>query len=179
MQFSYDSPLGELKLDVTLGGVCTLRFPTDDAKRLAHNESVTQFVLMHEQHFLVGTSDIAPYIDDAKRWLDLYFEGKNPDFMPDTMLLGSEVQKKVWELLKEIPYGKSTTYGELAKKYKERYHIEKMSAQAIGQAVGANQLPIIIPCHRVLASKSKISGFADGVARKAYLLGIEQIPWRP
>lgn len=179
MIFKYDSPLGTLKLDVIRTGICTLRFPTTDPARIAHAESVSGYLHQMEMNFCAGPDDITEHVAKTRKWLDLYFSGKKPDFMPDITLLGSDFQKKVWRLLQEIPYGESISYGVLARRYQERYQVKAMSAQAIGQAVGANQLPIIIPCHRVLGSNNKITGFADGVDKKAYLLGIEQIPWRP
>ncbi len=179
MQFKYDSPLGELKLDVSWSGVCALRLPTSDPEQLAHAQRVTEFLLEVERNCFVGYRDVVVYFNQAKKWLDLYFLGKKPDFMPELHMLGSKFQKNVWKILEEIPYGESISYGSLTKKYKERYQVEAMSNQAIGQAVGANQLPIFIPCHRVLGSKNKIGGFAYGVDKKAYLLGIEQISWRP
>lgn len=105
----------------------------------------------------------------AKMWLDSYFRGefREPDFpiLPD----GTAFQKQVWQLLLEIPWGQVTTYGCLARQISE-----KMSPQAVGQAVGKNPLAIIIPCHRCIGATGKLTGYAWGTERKKWLLEHEQ-----
>lgn len=111
-----------------------------------------------------------PILADTKRWLDVYFSGRKPDFMPPLHPVGSPFQQKVWELLLEIPYGQTTTYGALAK----RLNAGRMSAQAVGGAVGHNPISIIIPCHRVVGTNGSLTGYAGGLDRKIKLLEIEK-----
>lgn len=110
---------------------------------------------------------------DAKKWLDYYFEGKAPDFTPELLLKGSEFQLEVWEILKNIPYGKTITYKDIANKIAKKRGILKMSSQAIGGAVSRNPILIIIPCHRVIGSNGLLTGYAGGIKRKEKLLELE------
>ena len=109
----------------------------------------------------------------TREWLDLYFLGKAPDFMPPFSVSGTKFRKEVWELLLQIPYGQTTTYGELAKKLAARRNIARMSAQAVGSAVGHNPVSILIPCHRVIGSDGSLTGYAGGIEKKAALLALE------
>ena len=106
-------------------------------------------------------------VQPAIRWLDSYFSGQQPGFTPLIKLHGTDFQRRVWQALMEIPYGQTTTYGELARR------IGCHSAQAIGQAVGRNPIAIIIPCHRVIGSDGSLTGYAYGVDCKKYLLDLE------
>lgn len=111
----------------------------------------------------------------AKEWLDEYFKG---NLIPMTLplhFIGTEFQKEVWELLLQIPYGKSRTYGELTKELASKKGIDRMSAQAVGGAVGRNRISILVPCHRVLGTGGKLTGYAGGLERKAALLKLEGI----
>ena len=112
-----------------------------------------------------------PVFAQTKKWLDAYFAGKCPAFLPPLAPKGSPFRQKVWELLLAIPYGETRTYGELAKILSG----EKtgMSAQAVGGAVGHNPISIIIPCHRVLGSGGQLIGYAGGLDKKKYLLVLE------
>ncbi len=111
----------------------------------------------------------------AKRWLDVYFSGREPDFMPPLHPSGSDFRKAVWKLLLEIPYGKTVTYGELAKKLAVQRGIPRMSAQAVGGAVGHNEISIIIPCHRVVGTNGSLTGYAGGIEKKIRLLELENV----
>ncbi len=110
----------------------------------------------------------------ARQWLDVYFTGEIPDFTPAIRFIGTEFQLKVWNIIKAIPYGKTTTYGEIAK----QIITEKgttMSAQAVGGAVGKNPISIIVPCHRVLGAGGRLTGYTGGIEKKISLLKIENI----
>ncbi|SFS39715.1 methylated-DNA-[protein]-cysteine S-methyltransferase [Succinivibrio dextrinosolvens] len=111
----------------------------------------------------------------TKKWLDLYFEGKCPDFIPEISLKGTDFQEKVWKELLRIPYGQTTTYGEIAKSLTVKQGLKHMSAQAVGGAVGHNHVSIIIPCHRVLGNGGKLTGYSGGLAIKKKLLQLEGI----
>lgn len=108
-----------------------------------------------------------PVFDLTRQWLDIYFSGKEPTFTPPLQIRGSTFRKQVWNLLLEIPYGRTMTYGEIARK------LQCKSAQAVGGAVGHNPISLIIPCHRVIGADGSLTGYAGGVERKASLLKLE------
>ena len=112
-------------------------------------------------------------------WLDRYFAGEavSPRELP-LNLAGSPFRRTIWQLLMEDPYGHCITYGELAAAYTRRTGVPRMSAQAVGGAVGANPIPIVIPCHRVLAAGGRLGGFSCGLEVKRRLLALEHIRYR-
>lgn len=114
-----------------------------------------------------------PVLTEAKRWLDIYFTGKEPNFMPPLHMLGTDFQKEVWEILRTIPYGKTTTYRAIAKKIAKKRGLAEMSSQAVGSAVGRNELSIIVPCHRVVGTNGSLTGYAGGIDKKIQLLKLE------
>lgn len=116
-----------------------------------------------------------PIFEETKRWLDIYFSGKEPDFMPPLHMIGTPFQLSVWKILCKIPYGKTTTYGEIAKHIAEERGLSRMSAQAVGGAVGHNEISIIIPCHRVVGTNGSLTGYAGGIATKKALLKLEDV----
>lgn len=112
----------------------------------------------------------------TKKWLDRYFNREKPDINELAInLIGSEFRKNVWEILKTIPYGEVITYNDIAKKIAKQKGISKMSAQAIGGAVGHNPISIIVPCHRVVGSNGSLTGYAGGIEKKIQLLKLEGI----
>ena len=111
-----------------------------------------------------------PVFADTCRWLDTYFAGRDPGFLPQLAPEGTPFRKEVWGLLLGIPYGETTSYGALAAKIASKRDVGRMSAQAIGGAVGHNPIPIIIPCHRVIAADGSIGGFTGGLEIKRWLL---------
>ena len=115
-----------------------------------------------------------PALLEAKRWLDIYFSGKEPDFTPPLHPIGSAFRQSVWEILLQIPYGKTTTYGEITRQLSEKMGLSRMSAQAVGGAVGHNEISIIIPCHRVVGTNGSLTGYAGGIDKKGKLLELEQ-----
>lgn len=115
-----------------------------------------------------------PVFEMAKKWLDIYFSGIEPDFKLPLKFTGSEFQNEVWEILYTIPYGKTMTYGEIAKELAKRRGINRMSAQAVGGAVGKNEISIIVPCHRVVGSNGSLTGYAGGIDKKIELLKLEK-----
>lgn len=112
--------------------------------------------------------------DEAEGWLDLYFSGKAPDFLPALNPRGTAFRRTVWNILLTIPYGQTMTYGKVAALAAKRLERPRMSAQAAGSAVGHNPISLIIPCHRVIGSDGSLTGYAGGLERKARLLGLEQ-----
>lgn len=116
-----------------------------------------------------------PVFEQTAKWLDIYFSGKNPDFTPPLYLSSTQFRNEVWKILLTIPYGKIMTYGEIAKLMAENRGVEKMSAQAIGGAVGHNPISIIVPCHRVMGKNGSLTGYAGGVDIKEKLLKFENV----
>lgn len=114
-----------------------------------------------------------PVFAEAKHWLDIYFSGKEPDFTPPLHFIGTDFQKEVWEILCAIPYGQTMTYGAIADQLAKKRGLSRMSAQAVGGAVGHNNLSIIVPCHRVVGSDGSLTGYAGGIERKTFLLNLE------
>ena len=114
-----------------------------------------------------------PILAQAKEWLDVYFSGKEPDFTPPLHPIGSPFRQAVWKLLLQIPYGQTTTYGEIARQMEKLQNRPHMSAQAVGGAVGHNGISIIIPCHRVVGTKGSLTGYAGGLDKKIALLELE------
>lgn len=116
-----------------------------------------------------------PVFEETARWLDIYFSGKNPGFMPPLSFHATPFRQTVWEILLSIPYGKTMTYGEIADKIARQKGLEKMSAQAVGGAVGHNPISIIVPCHRVVGAGGSLTGYAGGVEKKQRLLELEGV----
>ena len=114
-----------------------------------------------------------PVFDQTCRWLDVYFSGEAPDFTPALTLKSTAFRKAVWELLLTIPYGRTMTYGQIADRIAVQTGIQRMSAQAVGGAVGHNPIALIIPCHRVIGAGGNLTGYAAGMDKKTALLQME------
>ena len=155
----YDSPLGGILLAADEIGLTGLWF--DGEIYFAGN--LPKVYAERETSILL----------EAKRWLDIYFSGKEPDFTPPLHPIGSAFRQSVWEILLQIPYGKTTTYGEIARQLSEKMGLSRMSAQAVGGAVGHNEISIIIPCHRVVGTNGSLTGYAGGIDKKGKLLELE------
>ena len=139
----YHSPLGPIVLEGCGGRLTGLRFEAKNIAPAGEGEAM---------------------LDEARRWLDCYFEGKIPNWMPHLQLEGTPFQQRVWQELMHIPYGRTVSYGQLAER------IGCRSAQAVGGAVGRNPVAIIVPCHRVVGADGTLTGFAYGLERKRWLL---------
>ena len=115
-----------------------------------------------------------PVFDEANRWLDIYFSGRAPDFTPPLSMKTTQFRKAVWEIMLTIPYGKTMTYGEIADRIAKEKGLVRMSAQAVGGAVGHNSISLIIPCHRVVGTNGSLTGYAGGIDKKVKLLTMEK-----
>ena len=113
-------------------------------------------------------------LDAACAWLDCYFAGREPGFTPPLHLEGSPFRLAVWAILRAIPYGQTVTYGSIAAQLSARTG-QRMTAQAVGGAVGRNPVSIIVPCHRVVGAKGALTGYAGGLERKLRLLELEGV----
>ncbi|MCR5379577.1 MAG: methylated-DNA--[protein]-cysteine S-methyltransferase [Lentisphaeria bacterium] len=156
----HDSPVGKLTL-------------------VSNGSQLTGLYVEGQRYFpdltvVVKRADL-PLFNDVSRWLDDYFAGKKPPVQSLPLLLqGTAFRMKVWELLQAIPYGETTTYGELARRLNETGGM-KTCARAVGNAVGHNPISIIIPCHRVVGADGGLTGYAGGLDVKCKLLALEQI----
>lgn len=153
----YQSPLGEIIL-------------TSDGKSLTGLSY--DFPEMLLPYFIEKP---LPIFSETDRWLDIYFSGKNPDFIPKLSLKVTGFRKMVWDILLTIPFGQTITYGEIASRIAKQRGIPRMSAQAVGGAVGHNPIALIIPCHRVVGANGSLTGYAGGIDKKEQLLRLEQV----
>lgn len=157
----FASPLGEI----------TLR---------SDGEALTGLWFADDKHY--GAKDIDGEVladldvfMQAEAWLAEYFAGREPKVSVPLKLQGSEFQMQVWRLLQDIPYGRLVTYGDVAKKIAAQKGVARMSAQAVGGAVGHNPLCIIVPCHRVVGANGSLTGYGGGMWRKVRLLELEKV----
>ena len=131
-----------------------------------------------QQGEAVGQGESLPLFKDVTKWLDDYFAGKRPNYIPEYQINNATpFRREVLEILKTIPYGETITYGEIAVQIAKNHNIDKMSAQAVGGAVGWNPIGIIVPCHRVLGVSKKLTGYSGGIDNKIGLLNIEGIKY--
>lgn len=152
----YDSPLGDITLASDGEGLVGLWF--DGQKHFAE--------ALDAQHI----EKALPIFDQAARWLDIYFSGRKPDFMPPLHMRGTDFRRAVWEVLLTIPYGQTMTYGEIA----AQIGLSGTSTRAVGGALGHNPISIIVPCHRVVGADGSLTGYAGGVEKKKQLLDMER-----
>ena len=116
-----------------------------------------------------------PLLKEAKKWLDIYFSGREPDFLLPLRYDSTPFRKAVCDIMLTIPYGRTMTYGDIAARVAHQRGLEKMSAQAVGGAVGHNPISLMIPCHRVVGTGGSLTGYGGGIARKVKLLELEHV----
>lgn len=116
-----------------------------------------------------------PVFEQAENWLDLYFSGKDPGFTPPLSMRTTPFRKRVWEIMLQIPFGQTMTYGQIAAQIAKENGLPHMSAQAVGGAVSHNSISLIIPCHRVIGSNGSLTGYSGGVDKKIKLLSLEGV----
>ena len=153
---TYDSPLGEILL-------------------FSDGEALTGLYLPGQQARYEGTEGDSPVFDKVKDWLDAYFRGEDPEICFSLAPQGTLFQKMVWDILLTIPRSQTRSYGSIAREMARRMGKEKMSAQAVGQAVGSNPISVIIPCHRVVGANGQLTGYAGGLDKKIWLLKHEGV----
>ena len=159
----YVSPMGNILLAADDMGLAGLWF-----------EGQKYFALsLDKEH----TERETPLFEKVKRWLAVYFSGKEPDFTVPLHFVGTAFQKEVWEILCTIPYGQTMTYGEIAKQIAAKKGLPHMSAQAVGGAVGHNKISVIVPCHRVVGANGSLTGYAGGLEKKEKLLALERVDY--
>lgn len=150
----YDSPVGNILL-------------------LSNENTLIRLSIEGQKYYIDKADNKIPQKNDieifvqTKEWLDRYFEGKKPKISELKIdITGNEFRKNVWKILCEIPYGKTITYGEIARKVAKNMNKKTMSAQAVGGAVGNNPISIIIPCHRVVGKNGNLTGYSGGIDKK-------------
>lgn len=156
-----------------------LASPLGEITLRSDGEALTGLWFADDKHY--GAKDIAgaaladlDIFTQAENWLAEYFAGREPKVSVPLKLQGSEFQMQVWRLLQDIPYGRLVTYGDIAKKIAAQKGVVRMSAQAVGGAVGHNPLCIIVPCHRVVGANGSLTGYGGGMWRKVRLLELEK-----
>ena len=157
--YYYESPLG----GITVSG---------------NGDALTGLWFDAQAHFASTLSDTyeyreLPVFHETARWLDLYFSGGSPRFTPPLLMIGTPFRKAVWEILLSIPYGETVTYGQIAASLAKKQGIARVSARAVGSAVGHNPISLIVPCHRVIGADGSLTGYAGGLDRKRALLMLE------
>ena len=157
--YKYKSPLGHILLAADEIGLTGLWF-----------EGQKYFANTLPEDYVPQETKI---LTKAKKWLDVYFSGEEPKFTPPLHPDGSTFRQAVWQLLLQIPYGQTITYGEIARRMAEVKKVPLMSAQAVGGAVGHNEISIIIPCHRVVGTNGSLTGYGGGIDKKISLLNLE------
>lgn len=157
----YNSPIGQLTL-------------------ISEGEYLTNLYIEGQIYYLDNRikylkKDNLEIFIQTKKWLNMYFEGNIPNIKLKIKLKGTPFQEEVWHILTTIPYGKIITYKDIANKIAKKKNIKIMSSQAVGRAVGNNPISIIIPCHRVIGTNGKLTGYNGGINLKRRLLNIENM----
>lgn len=160
----YQSPLGAMTMSSNGEALTGLWFDSSQ-----QNSSLPQGMKREK------ANNFSKVFEEAEEWLNIYFSGRTPNFMPNISLVGTEFRKAVWDILLSIPYGDIITYGEIADKIAKERGIKRMSAQAVGGAVSHNPISLIVPCHRVIGKNGKLTGYAGGIDKKLELLRLEGV----
>lgn len=157
---TYNSPVGKIYLTSDGENLTSLLFET--------SKELMKYISNKKQKEL-------QIFNETENWLNIYFSGKNPNFTPNIKIENlTPFREKVIEKIKQIPYGKTISYGQIAREIAKEKGIKKMSAQAVGGAVGWNPICLIIPCHRVVGENEKLVGYGGGLEIKTYLLNLEK-----
>lgn len=156
---AYNSPLGKIYMNSD-GEYLTGLWFENSKDSIKHESNVVESNLQ--------------IFDETAKWLDIYFQGKNPSFTPKFKINNlTDFRKEVIDIMNKIPYGKTITYNDIAKEIAKNRGITKMSAQAVGGAVGWNPICIIVPCHRVIGANGNLTGYGGGMKNKIGLLKLE------
>lgn len=164
---------------LTLAYVTRLASPLGEITLSSDGEALTGLWLEGQRLFArtlpeTVLEEMLPVFEKTKQWLCVYFRGKEPEEYPPIRLCGTPFQMAVWECLRRIPYGKTLSYGELARQISAENGRASVSARAVGAAVARNPISILIPCHRVLGANAALTGYAGGLDRKLWLLKLER-----
>lgn len=157
----YKSPVGEMLLGSYMGKLCLADWQNRKNRKLIDQR--IQKVLKAE--YIEQYSEV---IDQTIKQLDEYFAGKRKVFDIPLLMIGTDFQKSVWEALIQIPYGKTSSYLELSQSIGN-----EKAVRAVANAIGANAISILVPCHRIIGSDGSLTGYAGGLEAKKKLLGLE------
>ena len=182
----YNSPLGEILIIICKDSHTGLYFENQkEFKDFEEKGEIKNFYEKEDYNEIEKINNISEnnkknfsenkIFEETKKWLDIYFSDEEPKFTPEIKLKGTEFRKDVWEILLEIPYGKTITYKDISEKLIASGKYKKMSNQAVGGAVACNPISLIIPCHRVVGTSGSLTGYAGGLHRKMKLLKLEGI----
>ena len=159
---NYKSPLGKIIIIGNSQNICGVYFEGQ------------KYFLYKNNKYLIENNDLEIF-KLTNHWLDRYFKKENPKISEIPIApIGTNFQKLIWEILCKIPYGETSSYGEIAKKAAKILNKDRISAQAVGGAIGHNPISIIIPCHRVIGANGNLTGYAGGIDRKIKLLELEK-----
>lgn len=164
-----------------MNATCTLDSPLGPLTLAGEGDRITGLWMRGQKYFGATLKGETPsgelsVFDRARDWLDRYFAGENPLMDLPLAPSGSAFRQSVWRILLQIPYGELTTYGEIAGQLARQLGIPRVSAQAVGGAVGHNPISILIPCHRVVGAGGSLTGYAGGIEQKLRLLTLEGAP---
>ena len=143
-------------------------------KEFAEKLKDTEIVLINEEVLSSSKEEDYKILRLTETWLDKYFLGEDPSFIPPIKVYGSKFRKDVWYILLKIPYGETRTYKEVGEALLASGKYKRVSNQAVGGAVGHNPISLIIPCHRVIGSDGSLRGYAGGLEVKKKLLELER-----
>lgn len=160
--------------------LCQIPSPVGQLYAASDGENIVGLWIKGQKYFESNLSEETeakelPVFQQLKDWLNIYFSGSNPDFLPPLAPQGSAFRQSAWQILLSIPYGELTTYGAIAKQMEAQSGGKHVSAQAVGGAVGHNPISIVIPCHRVVGSTGSLTGYAGGIDKKIHLLKLEGV----
>ncbi len=159
----YSSPLGEIILNSDGENLTALCF--------IDGKDYSRYIKIKESE-----EKNLPIFDETIKWLDIYFSGKDPGFIPKFKRADmTPFRQDVVEEMLKIPYGQTMTYNDIAKKIAKKHDLKRMSAQAVGGAVGWNPICIIVPCHRVIGTNGSLTGYGGGIKNKIELLKLEGV----
>ncbi len=154
--------------------------PLGGVTMASDGETLTGLWFDGQKYFAAGLEDVLeekrlPVFEETLHWLDVYFSGRSPGFLPALNPRGTAFQKAVWGVLASIPYGSTTTYGQIARQLKEKIKRPGILARAVGSAVSRNPVSLLIPCHRVIGADGRLHGYAGGTDKKLWLLKMENV----
>lgn len=162
----YSSPLGPITIACDETAIIGLWFD---------GQQYYGSILPQETVCVETMQEAPPLLRQAQEWLDVYFSGREPDFLPPLRYGNTPFRRRVSNILLTIPYGQTMTYGAIAAEVMQQTGTARMSAQAVGGAVGHNPIAIMIPCHRVIGANGDLTGYAGGIERKVQLLELEHV----
>lgn len=165
----YFSPLGPMTIACDESAIIGLWFD---------GQQYYGSILPQETVRVETMQEAPPLLRQAQEWLDVYFSGQEPDFLPPLRYGNTPFRRRVSNILLTIPYGQTMTYGAIAAEIMQQTGTARMSAQAVGGAVGHNPIAIMIPCHRVIGTDGSLTGYAGGIERKVQLLELEHVDMR-